>query len=331
MGEATIHPSPSPDLIPWQLQRDDLLFVLIPRGEKGLQQKGWNQVINGLKGYDPRLIKHLQAGGNYGYYPAPGSSLLSVDVDNAEQFHHAGGADLVRNTFRYSAWPDQQKYRAIVECRDIPVHMRGHKISIKTGEYQTIVELFFPASNEKTGGQCVAPGSLHPNGNRYSPFDPEAHILTVSWSDIEHLVQRISPESLKTTTPESVTISREPGTGGMTITERYRLTVSEHLPDNPYLAGNEIRGSHPVHGSTSPGGNVSVNPSKGFAYCFRCGIGYDAAGWDAVCRGIIDCGDRYDSDAVKRHAAELDEEKPEIRFLERVARRRKQLKTTGGV
>lgn len=328
MSTAMSHPSPSPDLIPWQLQRDDLRFVLIPRGEKGLQVKGWNLVSNGLKGYDPRLIKHLQAGGNYGYYPAPGSPVLSIDVDTADIFHQAGGAEIVRDTFRYSAWQDRQKYRAIVECPDIPEHMRGHKVSIKTGTYQTVVELFFPANDEKTGGQCVGPGSLHPNGNRYSSFDPDAHILTVRWNDIEELVQKISPDSLKETIPESVTITRGPGPG-KTITERFRLSVMDHLPDNPYMAGNEIRGDHPVHGSTSPGGNVSVNHSKGFAHCFRCGIGYDAAGWDAVCRGIIDCGDQYDSDAVKRHAKELDQEFPEVSFLERAEWKRTHRKQGG--
>lgn len=328
MGEAIIHPSHSPDLIPWQLQRDDILFVLIPRGEKGLQVKGWNLVTNGLKGYDPRFIKHLQAGGNYGYYPSPGSSLLSIDIDHAEQFHLAGGAELVSTTYQYSAWLDRQKYRAVVECRDIPEHFKGHKVSIKTGNYQTVVELFFPASSEKTGGQCVGPGSLHPNGNYYSAFDPDAQILNVKWSDIEQLVQTISPDSITNTIPETVSIAREPGSG-KTVTERYRLSVMDNLPDNPYMAGNEIRGSHPVHGSTSPGGNVSVNPSKGFAYCFRCGIGYDAAQWDAVCREIINCGDRYDSEAVKRHTAELDEEKPEVRFLERIEWRRKQQQRGG--
>lgn len=52
---------------------------------------------------------YLQHGGNYGYYPAPGSDILSLDVDNAEAFHAAGGKDLVRETFRYSAWPDWHK------------------------------------------------------------------------------------------------------------------------------------------------------------------------------------------------------------------------------
>ncbi|HWQ65409.1 MAG TPA: hypothetical protein VN372_00920 [Methanospirillum sp.] len=321
MGEAIVYPSCSPDRIPWQLQRDDLLFVLIPRGEKGLQVKGWNKVCNGLKRYDSRLINHLQAGGNYGYFPSPGSSLLSIDVDHAEQFHQAGGAELVGATFRYSAWPDRQKYRAVVECPDIPDHFRGHKVSIKTGNYQTVVELFYPADEEKTGGQCVGPGSLHPNGNRYSVFEPDAHILSTKWSDIEHLVQTLSPDSIRSTIPEIVTIAREPGSG-KTVTDRYRLSVMDNLPENPYLAGDEIRGVHPVHGSTSPGGNVSVNHSKGFAYCFRCSTGYDAAGWDAVCRGIINCGDRYDSEAVKRHVALLDEEKPEVKFLERIEWRR---------
>lgn len=318
MSEAISSPDPSLSLIPWQMQRDDLLFVLIPAGEKGLQEKGWNLVSNGRRHDNPILSAHLQAGGNYGYYPAPGSSIVSIDVDHAEQFHQAGGGDIVGETFRYSAWPDRNKYRAIVQCQDMPRHFTGHKISIKDTEYQTVVELFFPATQEKTGGQCVGPGSLHPNGNRYSVFDPDASIIPVQWSEIEHLVNTISPDSIKETIPEHATKPREHGPA-KTVTERYELSVMDNLPPNARMAGNEIRGVHPVHGSTTPGGNVSVNPSKGFAYCFRCGVGYDAAGWDAVCRGIIQCGEDYDSDAIKRHTEVLDFEKPEVRFLERMA------------
>jgi hypothetical protein len=85
------------------------------------------------------------------------------------------------------------------------------------------------------------------------------------------------------------------------------------------IAGNEIRGVHPVHGSTSPGGNISMNPSKGLVYCFRCAAGYDAAQWDAICRGIMPCGGIYDTDVMKRHLDQLNSEMPEVRFLERIA------------
>lgn len=67
------------------------------------------------------------------------------------------------------------------------------------------------------------------------------------------------------------------------------------------------------------GGNISMNPSKGLVYCFRCGIGYDAAQWDAICRGIMPCGGTCDTDVMKRHLDQLNSEMPEVRFLERIA------------
>jgi hypothetical protein len=273
MSEATPSPDPSLSFIPWQLKRDDLLFVLIPAVEKGLQVKGWNLVSNGRRYDNPILAAHLQAGGNYGYYPAPGSSILSVDVDDAGQFHKAGGGDIVGETFRYSAWADRNKYRAIVQCQDMPAHFAGHKISIKDTDYQTIVELFFPANREKTGGQCVGPGSLHPNGNWYSIFDPDASIIPVQWSEIEHLVNSISPDSIKDTIPEHATMPREHGSD-KTVTERYGLSVMDNLPLNARMAGNEVRGVHPVHGSTTPGRKRIREPIKRICVLFpvRCGV-----------------------------------------------------------
>lgn len=311
--------------IPLQMQCEDLLFVLISAGEKGIREKGWNLVSHGRRFNDPELIAHLQRGGNYGYYPAPGSCLLSLDVDDAEVFHAAGGADITAGTFSYSAWTDRHKYRAIVCCPDIPGHFCGHKLSIRDYEYQTIVELFFPANREKTGGQCIGPCSLHPNGNRYEIFDPDAPILTVHWSAIENLVRTISPDTMSDTIPDTIPEQMMPvsthGTG-KTITQRYGLSVMNNLPEQARIARNEIRGVHPVHGSTSPGGNVSMNPSKGLVYCFRCAAGYDAAGWDAICRGILPCGGTYDTDVMKRHVDLLNTEMPEVRFLEKIAWKR---------
>lgn len=310
------YPSQCP--VPWQMQREDLLFILIPAGEKSPVEKGWNIVSHGKRYDDPILTTHLQRGGNYGYYPVSGSFLLSLDIDNAQVFHATGGENLVSGTFRYSAWAGWHKYRAIIHCPDIPGHFRGHKLSIRDSEYQTIVELFFPSGMEKTGGQCIGPGSFHPNGNLYGALDPDAPILTVYWSDIENLVKTISPQAISGTIPENADSSLKPG-DRKTITERYGLSVMDNIPLKAWIAGDEIRGVHPVHGSTSPGGNVSMNPSKGMVYCFRCDKGYDAAQWDAVCKGIMPCGGTYDSDVMKRHLDLLNQEKPEVRFLERLA------------
>jgi len=46
-------------MIPAQLRRDDLLFVLVPAGEKGPKYSGWNLVENGCRYDDSRLLEHL--------------------------------------------------------------------------------------------------------------------------------------------------------------------------------------------------------------------------------------------------------------------------------
>jgi len=61
-------------IIPWQLRRDDLLFVLVPAGEKGPKYSG--------------LLEHLESGGNIGCYPAPGSDLILLDIDDADEVNH---------------------------------------------------------------------------------------------------------------------------------------------------------------------------------------------------------------------------------------------------
>lgn len=308
-------------MIPWQMQRPDLLYVQIPAGKKGPVTFGWNLVSNGKRWNDSILIAHLQAGGNYGYYPAPGSSVLSIDVDDASAFHLAGGSDLTSNTFRYSAWPDRRKYRAIIECSDMPDHFRGHKVSAKNSDYITVVEFFFPSGREKTGGQCIGPASLHPNGNRYEVFDLNAKILRVSWTDVLKVVSAINPDVFRESIPDIKQSVHNPG-AGKTITEKYHLSVMAHLPNDTYMAGDEIRGYHPVHGSTSPGGNTAINPAKGTFYCFRCSRGGDACIWDAINRGIIQCDEPYDDAALKRHVAELNNEFPEVELLERAIRRK---------
>ncbi len=333
-------------MIPEQLQRTDILVVLLPPREKGVHTPGWNLVENGVKPYDPRLSHHVKAGGNLGFYPGPSSSLLILDVDIADTFHQAGGDQLVEGTYRYSAWQDRKKYRALLECQDIPVRWHGYKTSIKGhgagNNDPAALEIFFPAGPvsklieetrpdgtrvkkqvtiTRTGGQVVAPYATHPNGNQYLPFDESAPIKPVSWDQVVEVCERIRPAALEQQQPKDAPVCREYAPPGRRLLrERYNLMLE--MPDDPRPSGEEIRGSNPWHGSTSPGGNVAVNPGKGVFFCFRHMKGYDAAGVDAIRRGIISCGDDYDGPAFKRHVEELERDYPEVRALEKEAWKR---------
>jgi len=298
-----------PVTIPEQFQRDDFRFVLVPRGEKAPRTPGWNQVAKGRR-YDHRTLEmHLRNGGNYGVYPAPGSVILFLDVDDAERFYEVGGLSLTENTFTYSAWPDSRRYRAVVRCPDYPREWAGRKLNV-----DGVFEVYFPAETEKTGGLCVGPGSLHPNGNLYA-ITHNTSFRTVSWDAITTLVDRIKPEAHKLSIK-----SKAYRDAANLVTHRYNLQVE--WPVNPYPTPHgEVRGASPFHDS-STGDNTSIDPEKGLFYCFRHEVGYDAAGCEAIRRGIIECGEPFDGEAYKKLVAELERDFPEVRYLEKVNYRR---------
>ncbi len=308
--------------LPAQLRRDDLLFVLVPAGEKGPKYSGWNLVENGYRYDDSRLLEHLESGGNIGCYPAPGSDLILMDIDDAEEFSRLGGDALVEGTLKYSAWEDLKKYRAVVTCSDIPAFWRGHKASMGC------LELYFPADKTKAGGQCIAPPSIHPNGRAYSILDDREPIMALSWDDIRSLCERIKPSHLEQKIPSSG-IFREPQNRPYRALLKVRYNLMMEMPINPRISGNEVRGGSPFHDS-STGNNVAVNPQKSVFYCFRHQRGYDAAGVDAIRRGLIECGDPYDEEVFKRHVELLEKEYPEVRLREQ-AEYRKQMKKKRGL
>jgi len=79
--------------------------------------------------------------------------------------------------------------------------------------------------------------------------------------------------------------------GGRTITDRLGLSITNVCTvADGVRCGDEIRGSHPVHGSTT-GQNITVNPRDNSWHCFRCGTGGGPLEWIAVEAEIIDCSE----------------------------------------
>jgi P4 family phage/plasmid primase-like protien len=115
---------------------------------------------------------------------------------------------------------------------------------------------------------------------------------------------------------DAVDVKNQSNTHSKNLTERYNLKVTDHMPDNAQRVGNEYRGAHPIHGSTT-GENVSLNIQDNVFSCFRCSRGGDAAIWDAINRGIIRCDEDYTLDKFKEHAKQLEKEFPDIVAKER--------------
>lgn len=311
-------------MIPSQLQRDDLLFVTIPAGQKGPVATGWNLVENGLRWEDKILAAHINNGGNIGCYPAPGSQILFIDIDDASVFSGAGGDDIVADTFQYSPHKDGQKYRAVIECPDIPGIWRGRKITAHP------LEIFLPAGQRdgvmKTSGQVVVPPSIHPNGSGYKVTHDTA-IQQIAWSHLAEVIDRIDPAAgrIDTTKFEGLINPRKADrqqSDKRLLRDRYGLQIE--MPLNPRPSGAWILGASPFHDSTT-GKNCAVASTLEVLYCFRHGIAYDAAGCEAIRRGLIECGDPFDGEVFTKLAKELDHDFPEVRYMESVEyRRRKQ-------
>lgn len=136
--------------------------------------------------------------------------------------------------------------------------------------------------------------------------------------------------------------------GGQTITDQLGLQITTvcTITDGVRI-GDEIRGSHPVHGSTGKQ-NFMINPHKNTWHCFRCDKGGGPVEWIAVEGGIIDCSQSkpgcldghwpevfdalrkrgYNPDTLispgkRTGAPSFSSLTPEERYLRRVAYRRK--------
>ena len=66
--------------IPKQLQKDCYRFILLRPRDKIPIEKGW-QTTNNYRYDDPKLLSHIERGGNYGVCTGYGN-LLVIDCDN---------------------------------------------------------------------------------------------------------------------------------------------------------------------------------------------------------------------------------------------------------
>ena len=160
-----------------------------------------------------------------------------------------------------------------------------------------------PAVEIFTGSKHALIYGEHPDSTRERPilytitrgFGEPFPVL--AWEEITKALEPIIRENgLVRKTTEA---TRDPATvpprsrprGGRTITDKLNLSITDvcTLTDGVRY-GDEIRGSHPVHGSTT-GQNFTINPHENSWHCFRCGTGGGPLEWIAVEAEIIDCSE----------------------------------------
>ncbi len=171
-------------------------------------------------------------------------------------------------------------------------------------QYAPPDDLERPALEIFTGSKHAIVYGEHPDSTRERPilftitrgFGEPIPVLT--WKEIEQALEPVIREHglvLKEgrgarETGEPMPAHSRPRCG-RTITDRLGLSITSvcTLTDG-VRCGDEIRGSHPVHGSTT-GQNFTVNPGDNSWHCFRCGTGGGPLEWIAVEAEIIDCSE----------------------------------------
>jgi P4 family phage/plasmid primase-like protien len=262
--------------IPLQLREQYFRFVPILNGRKKPEGKRWTTEANYPYGHG-LLAGYLAEGHNYGVLTGVGG-LVVLDVDDLARLEALGIIGQLPETFtvrtgrgglHFYFLCSDLKDKVILEdpelkdCEGDPLHL---------GELQAL------------GQQVVGPGSRHPNGNFYEIVKN----LPIATIEKAELMQILSP--LKQAEVEQARNARRHMAGGSYPGDLIPIDQIAWPKDIKERCGSEVRGSHPLHGSTS-GKNFAVNTSKNCWYCFRHKSGGGPLEWLAVEAGLISCQD----------------------------------------
>ena len=241
--------------IPSQLK--DWQFVLLKPGSKEPFELEWQK--NLYKYNDPKLTQWIQNGGNYGVAGDPEHFI--VDIDTAEIGRAAKGL------------PETLTQRT--GGGGYHLFFKGHTPAIRlrnpNDSNLTLGDIQGP------GKQVVGPGSVHPNGNKYT-IVRNTEIAEISEAEKE--IRKVFANYIKAEPPPHENI------------KKYKDEKRRDQPDITRIIdfsklrkqGDEYYGEHPVHGSET-GHNFWVNPSEGIWHCFRHGTGGDEVDKQLRCAG----------------------------------------------
>ena len=272
-----------------RLRTPDRRFVLL--GSHGEELKkpfeiGWTETAN-YQFDAPKLLAHR---GNYGVCGGFGD-LHIVDCDDLPRWEEMGVLPLIPATFTIESRPGHRQYyllckehfksSGLFDPEKTEINERGTPEYIHIGDLKAI------------GGQAVGPGCKHPSGSIYTVV-VDAPIAEASR---EHLQSIIS--MFKTGKKVNGNYQKAEDQGKNDKKRRYEekdpldaLQVVDIMPPAGETSwnGDELRGDHPVHGSTN-GGNYVINTAKNLWHCKRCESGGGAALAIAVKHGLISCSD----------------------------------------
>ena len=266
--------------IPPQLQKHDFRFVRIDIGSKKPFERGWN-VPGSSANYsieDPKFLAWVGSNQNYGVVAGVGG-IIVFDADGLMRLTELGVMAEMPETFAvktgggglhlyYLSDLDQKiiMYDRVLKDEGKPLHL---------GEVQS------------RGFQAVGPGSVHPNGKTYQ-IVKDLPIASLEAAALKAILSKyvdygfdVAPLEKKRLRVVMVDPNiRDPFDG---------VRVEDVLsPRDAKKTAKCIRGSHPIHGSTTKN-NFEVDLRENTWRCWRCGSGGGPALAVAVREGILRC------------------------------------------
>ncbi len=282
MAGATIDPAflrAVERMIPPQLQAQSFRLVPILNGRKKPEGKRWSTEANYPFNH-PVIVGYLTEGHNYGILTGIGG-LVVLDVDDITRLEALGIIEKLPETFTVRTGRGGLHFYLHCPSLQDKIILEDPELKDLEGDPLHLGEL------QALGQQVVGPGSIHPNGNRYEVIN-DMSIATIAKDD---LLKILSPlKQVSTLEAEQKRETRRRKSGSSYISDSIPIESVCWPKDIKERAGAEVRGSHPLHGSTS-GKNFAVNTSKNCWHCFRHKSGGGPLEWIAVQKGIIRCED----------------------------------------
>jgi len=280
---AAARTDPREVVIPQQLRRPDMRFILVRPAKKNAMERRWESEANYPYGHTTLTI-HCQKGGNYGLFPAPGSSVVIIDADEYTRLIEIGAMDQFPKTFTVesgSSTSERRKVHLYYEIEGEPLVGKRPFLDPTNGEHLGEI---FAQHPESSKGYVIGPSSLHPSGERYRVISdvPITRIPREKWEVFAAAV-RWNKERSSTREPTKPKME----TSGASLAECLNLKVTDFLmPKSVRFQDREYVGAHPVHGSE---GGTNLTCTDKVWWCRRHQTGGGALEAFAVAEGIIKC------------------------------------------
>lgn len=272
-----------------RLRTPDRRFVLLGSHGEELKkpfEKSWQETAN-YQHDDPKLAAHR---GNYGVCGGFGD-LHILDSDDLARWQELEILPLIPTTFTIESRPGHRQF--YVTCKE-PFKSGGLFDPEKTEPNEAGKPEYIHIGDLKAGGgMVVGPGCKHPSGSIYTVVE-DVPIAEVSREHLQSIIKKFR-QSKKV----NGNYQKAEEQGKNDKKRRYEekdpldsLRVVDIMPPAGETSqnGDELRGDHPVHGSTN-GGNYVINLDKNLWHCKRCEAGGGAALAIAVKHGLISCSE----------------------------------------